>query len=164
MKKLALLVVLLWLVPATALASPTPVLGTGGEAVGSRGSEVTTCNARVEMILDELTEDLSPPQVRGKVSAFATGTCIGTARVTPYATDVHIYVAGVEIDKYTCLASFKCGAEPVSFTVPAGSLVTATSDQYWDVTAGGAWNAATPRYCSIKNPRVWCGAYAAATP
>ncbi|MBI4730486.1 MAG: hypothetical protein HY775_13455 [Acidobacteria bacterium] len=144
-------------------AAKTPVVGVGGTAVGSKGSDALACTATIRMVLSELTEDTSPLQVRGKVSVVAEGLCGPTAPV-PYVTDVHIYAGEVEIWKEICPDHFRCEVEDVAFVVPAGKVLSAKSHQWWDLTGGRTWNAATPGYCSIKNPRVMCGAYAAATP
>ncbi|MBI4729132.1 MAG: hypothetical protein HY775_06465 [Acidobacteria bacterium] len=101
--------------------------------------------------------------MRGTVNVIAEGIC-GPGVPVPYATDIHIYVGGVQIYEVACLGKFQCGTSDVPFTVPAGKTLSAASDQWWDAPAGYTWNAATPGLCSIKNPRVWCGAYAAMTP
>ncbi|MBI4729289.1 MAG: hypothetical protein HY775_07260 [Acidobacteria bacterium] len=163
MKRIAGLVcMLVLLLPGVAGAS-TPVVGVGGSALASKVPNLIACNATIKMLVSELTEDTSPVQVRGKVKAVAEGIC-GPGAPVPYMTDIHIYAGGVEIHKWACPGHFLCTSAEVAFTVPAGAVLSAASDQYWDAPAGYTWNAATPGLCSIKNPRVWCGAYAAMTP
>ncbi|MBI4729321.1 MAG: hypothetical protein HY775_07425 [Acidobacteria bacterium] len=164
MKQIAgLALVFVVFAPGSAAAASTPVVGVGGAAVGSKGADALACTATIRMVLSELTEDTSPVQVRGKVTVLAEGVC-GPTLPVPYATDIHIYAGGVEIFKITCWGSFQCRGTDEPFTVPAGKVLSAASHQWWDLTGGRTWNAATPGLCSIKNPRVFCGAYAAMTP
>ncbi|MBI4872653.1 MAG: hypothetical protein HY814_13920 [Candidatus Riflebacteria bacterium] len=161
MKRIPLLSLVLALVPAPAGAS-TPVVGAGGVAVAT-GDAGTACGAVVRMLLEEVTLDRSPLQVRGRVSVEANSVCAGALPV-PYATDIHVWAGKTEIVHITCWTAFSCGSPQVAFALPPGETVSAASHHWWDVPAGRTWNAATPGLCTIKNPRVFCGAYALATP
>ncbi|MBI4730052.1 MAG: hypothetical protein HY775_11240 [Acidobacteria bacterium] len=162
MKRIVLLSLVLALVPASSGAQATPIIGAGGTAVAT-GTAQTVCTAAVSMLVEEVTVDRSPIQVRGKVSGEAKGICAGTPPV-PYATDVHVWAGKTEIVHNTCWSGFRCPFPAVGFVLPPGQTLSAASHQWWDLPAGRTWNAATPAYCVIKNPRVFCGAYAFATP
>ncbi|MBI4729130.1 MAG: hypothetical protein HY775_06455 [Acidobacteria bacterium] len=155
MKKVALVLLALGLVPLRASAVP-PVVGAGGVAVASREAAVAVCSAQVVIQVTELTVDTIPAQVRGKAIATGKGLCEGSG-VVPYATDVHLYLGDRELSRTTCWDGWVCSSPETAF-VSLGQVLTAVSDQWWDTTL--AWNAATPGLCLIHNPQVWCMAKA----
>ena len=124
------------------------VVGIGGPAVASDGSDTETCTTEIVVSLTEYEPDASPPGTSGKVQAVGRALCAGPISFTNQTLAIWVYADGVLLGTTSCPnpPSFDCTTPNYSFTGPAEIKTGVVT--YWTLSRG-AWDEAEPNQCKI---------------